>query len=356
MERQIFRAACLILLTSTVLSCVASETSEQNPAANFTTTIPKEGLERDVEQVFYLGPSSTLQVIDETGKAKYLPEPSQSDDEASSGPYTAAYLFENGACDFTQTVDFKDAFQGYTKPPWVADEKGSGASGESSSGGPVRYTFTNPSAEYLGGGSSFCVRFKTVLAAGSESQTSSSTTRTAGTSGEQKPGDSVSPEENGIESPGPGPQPEGSPSEDNSGADGVLNGSQPGPDGAEGNDKAERPPSPPNDSSFSSSDGNIQETLPELQVGDANHKVEGTLPTAPDNVGPTHSGMVGDDLQHRGVSPQSGSRLRRLSETPLMKDAFLTIVVHSGTWGFAGGMGALSIFIFSVAAALLLIA
>ncbi|CBZ56332.1 unnamed protein product [Neospora caninum Liverpool] len=352
MERQIFRAACLILLTSTVLSCVASETSEQNPAANFTTTIPKEGLERDVEQVFYLGPSSTLQVIDETGKAKYLPEPSQSDDEASSGPYTAAYLFENGACDFTQTVEFKDAFQGYTKPPWVADEKGSGASGEASSGGPVRYTFTNPSAEYLGGGLSFCVRFKTALSSGSDSETNTSTTPTAGTS-------AVTPEE-GTTQPGnqngqvppvvsPNPPRPG----DVSTPSGPSTDVEHHPDGDKGEDEAD-PKLPGEDFIDVGSDGNVQRPPPAAAAHEGNQSMQEILATKSDNAASPEAHKDGDGLETGVKGGHDGARLRRLSETSTVKDAFLTIVVHSGAWNVSAARAGLSVF-FTLTAALMLV-
>nr|CCA30031.1 hypothetical protein NCLIV_069050 [Neospora caninum Liverpool]CEL71244.1 TPA: hypothetical protein BN1204_069050 [Neospora caninum Liverpool] len=351
MEGQLFRAVCLTLLMGTVLSCVASETSQQKFEANFTTTIPKEGLERDVEQVFYLGPSSTLQVIDETGKAKYLPEPSQSDDEASSGPYTAAYLFENGACDFTQTVEFKDAFQGYTKPLWVLEESDSVETEGASMGGPLRYTFTNPSAEYLGGGSSFCVRFKTVLATGSDSHTKTSTPATSSqgdSQGSSKPenGEALEQNQNGG---GPSPPSAGNPGPSEQDSDRPE---EEGVGGLSEEAKAESPVLPPHSSSIVDSGLSSHESPPTTDAHQANQKTEQGLSPAPEDAGASVPGKDGDGLSSSSIEEHIGSRLRRLSEDPPVKDAFLTIVVHSGALSIAGGMSALSVFLLALAASL----
>ncbi|CBZ56344.1 unnamed protein product [Neospora caninum Liverpool] len=348
MERQMFRAVRLTLLMGTVLSCMAPESSEQTTEADFTTTIPTEGLERDVEQVFYLGPSATLQVIDETGKAKYLPEPSQSDDEASSGPYTAAYRFGNGACDFSKTVEFKAAFPGHTKPLWVPDGIGSGASEEPSSGVPVRYTFTNPPAEYLGGGVSFCVRFKTVLAAGLGSETGTSTASTS----------SPSVSENSDASPGPN-----MPSEPQDQESGNLPDKHPEVDlelgppvhgGAhesilqpdltnEHKDGVTDPPPVTFHSSRSTTDTTTsqpatsahhrKQTLQASSVlsESRENSTEKTLPATEDG----HEVQSGDG-DHNGAPP------RRLDEASAVKEAYLTVVVHSAAWSLAGGMGAVS--------------
>ncbi|CBZ56345.1 unnamed protein product [Neospora caninum Liverpool] len=345
MERQLFRAVCLTLLLGTVLSCVASETSEQKPAANFTTTIPKEGLERDVEQVFYLGPSSTLQVIDETGKAKYLPEPSTSSDESLAESYPAAYRFENGACDFSKTVDFKAAFPGYTKPLWVADEKGSGASGEASSGGPVRYTFTNPPAECLSGVLSFCVRFKTVLAAGSDSATSSSTAVTsAGDSDSQLPDD----DQNNDEPPAKA-EPDKTPNGDSSsGGDSSISPeapTQPAPSvGGGQKDEGKTPtgvPSP-GDLVVVPTRTGIRAETPKLTALDSSPILNGpSLPGSTEKL--TENTLSATEDGHEvqsGNAEDNRAPLRRLADTPAVKEAYLTVVVHSAAWGSASGMGA----------------
>ncbi|ESS34658.1 Toxoplasma gondii family A protein [Toxoplasma gondii VEG] len=188
MTGQIFRAVSLTLLIGALLPSAASKTSEQNAEADFTATIPKAGLQGNVEKVFFLGPSNTLQVIDQTGAAVYLPEKSDNTQQSSSKPYSVAYRFENGACDFTKTVDFKDIFPDYTTAVWDKQQKDSETSGGGSAEKVVKYRFTNPPAEYLGEGLSFCVRFKTVLAPKTDSGTSTSTVATqASTSGSTQP-------------------------------------------------------------------------------------------------------------------------------------------------------------------------
>ncbi|KFH09324.1 Toxoplasma gondii family A protein [Toxoplasma gondii VAND] len=188
MTGQIFRAVSLTLLIGALLPSAASKTSEQNAEADFTATIPKEGLQGNVEKVFFLGPSNTLQIIDQTGAAVYLPEKSANTQQSSSKPYSVAYRFENGACDFTKTVEFEDIFPDYTTAVWDQEQKDSETSGGESAEKVVKYRFTNPPAEYLGEGLSFCVRFKTVLAPKTDSGTNTSTVATqASTSGSTQP-------------------------------------------------------------------------------------------------------------------------------------------------------------------------
>ncbi|CBZ56339.1 unnamed protein product [Neospora caninum Liverpool] len=359
MQRQLFRAVCLTLLLGTVLSCVASETSEQKPAADFTTTIPKEGLERDVEQVFYLGPSSTLQVIDETGKAKYLPEPSTSSDESLAESYPAAYRFENGACDFTQTVEFKDAFQGYTKPMWVLEESDSVETEGASMGGPLRYTFTNPSAEYLGGGSSFCVRFKTVLATGSDSVTTSTTSRTSNGDSNSRPPSTVRPEpdvpsnEDGQENrPNADQPPEPSPSLPGSGG---HQDSSAGEDGkAEGHEQAAQKPNP-NLSSVPSGTTGINASSPELPPEGTEQDLEShsVAEFTQNTTEGTPPAIEDGDAVGIAIRGHNGAPLRRLDETPATEEAYLTLIVHSAAWSSEGRMGAFTAVLLTVAVTLL---
>ncbi|PIL95991.1 Toxoplasma gondii family A protein, partial [Toxoplasma gondii COUG] len=183
MEGQLFRAMCLALLMNSVLPSVASETNHLTPEADFTATIPKSGLERNVEKVFSLGPSDRVQVIDETASAVYLPQKSGTNEDNSSGQYGTAYLFLNGTCDFDKTIQLKDAFPGYPNPLWVREESSSsGKDEEASSKRSVRYIFTNPPEEHLGKVTSFCVRFKTVQASGSNTETSTTAPTTSATS------------------------------------------------------------------------------------------------------------------------------------------------------------------------------
>ncbi|CBZ56341.1 unnamed protein product [Neospora caninum Liverpool] len=395
MERQLFRAACLTLILGTVLSCVASDTTGLETEADFKTTIPKEGLQRDLEQVFSLGPSSTLQVIDETGKAVYLPEPSQSVDGASSGPYSAAYRFDNGACDFSKTIEFKDAFPGYTKPLWVHEDSDSVESGKVSVRGPVRYTFTNPPAEYLGGGLSFCVRFKTVVAAGSDAETSTSTTATSSDSSNDSQTETPPEEEehllpgdqhvgsgggagasggggggsgsHGVEDLGEGGRGESAepapstvridndrndaaePHTEHNGAQRLRHGggSQPESGAPKANENPAATPAP-----FST-----EETSGDKVQSPTSAPIETSTPTIDVSV-PEDGQVTGDanaraDGQEGSVSEKSGTLSRRLSETNAGKEAYLTILVHSAAWVFANGLSATSVFLLAAAATLL---
>ncbi|CBZ56343.1 unnamed protein product [Neospora caninum Liverpool] len=398
MERQIFRAVCLTLLMGTVLSCMASQTSKPTAEADFTTTIPTEGLERDVEQVFSLGPSATLQVIDETGNAKYLPETIESHAEASSGPYSAAYRFDNGACDFSKTIEFKDAFPGYTKPLWVHEESDSVESEKVSVGGPVRYTFTNPPAEYLGGGLSFCVRFKTVVAAGSDAETSTSTPSTSSADSSTEPPPAAPPLE----------QPEPQQGEDQSGAEGGGSGGgggggsgagepgSAGPVAGENGDKKTRKeptdhgekvdvlrlpselkgaqrlrhgggsqpqsgaPKANENPAATPAPFSTEETSGDKVQSPTSAPTETSTPTIDVSV-PEDGQVTGDanaraDGQEDSVSEKSGTLSRRLSDTNAGKEAYLTILVHSAASDFANGLSATSVFLLAAAATLLPIA
>ncbi|CBZ56333.1 unnamed protein product [Neospora caninum Liverpool] len=392
MERQLFRAVCLTLLVGAVLSCVASETSEQKTEVDFTATIPKGGLERDLEQVFSLGPSGKLQVVDETGDAVYLPQPSEGADEQSSDSYSAAYLFENGVCDFTKKVVFKEAFPGYTKPLWVSDETPSGESEKASTGGIVKYTFTNPPAEYVGGRVSFCVRFRTVLANSSQStptppgntlpessdeegphSSAQSGEPSGGATGEgnqgpqerphsEKPGDSGS-DLNGQ----PPPQAEAEGTEQNGGEaakqdkDEAL--SEPLPDGSTVGSPAAVPPNKNNvekteDPSKSptllgdeAKAADVPQPLSQ-QTGASSQPVEASR-AADSEV--TADGSARNTLGHNvdgSVSVKDGARLRRLSGTPAEQHAFLTLVVHSEASGISSGIRILSVVLLTLTATL----
>nr|CCA30030.1 hypothetical protein NCLIV_069040 [Neospora caninum Liverpool]CEL71243.1 TPA: hypothetical protein BN1204_069040 [Neospora caninum Liverpool] len=352
MEGQLFRAVCLTLLMGTVLSCAASETSQKKAEADFTTTIPKEGLERDVEQVFYLGPSSTLQVIDETGKAKYLPEPSTTSDDALSEQYSVAYRFENGTCDFTQTLVFNDAFPGYTKPLWVPDKSGSAETEGAPSGGRVRYTFTTPPEEYLGGGLSFCVRFKTVLASGSESQTSTSTTATSVTSGETTPEqETESGDQNSLEG---SPNPPGPPVQGNgSGSSEHQPSTQPGVENGERKEEGGDDSSVPSrESTVVGIVANPPRPPPEAAAHEGNQSMQESLATKSDNAASPEAHKDGHGLETGVTGEHDGAQLRRLSETSTVKDAFLTIVVHSGACTVSRGMSVLAVFLLTEGATL----
>ncbi|KFG58568.1 Toxoplasma gondii family A protein [Toxoplasma gondii RUB] len=361
MGSHIFRAVYLTLLIGSVLRCGGSEQSETpKTEADFTTTIPKTGLEKDLQQVFTLGPSNTLQVIDETGDADYLPKEGENLREALVSPYSVAYRFVNGACDFNETVKFKNAFPGYEEPVWVREEPSSGEGVNSPSGKAVRYTFTNPPAEYLGGGLSFCVQFKTFLASGS--QTSTSTAATSGSSasaGGTKPDFSTQPNEQESQSHAPAPEDSpGSPGQSEPSEKPIQPESQQGETG-EGEDEDDGDDHPQGDESSPEVRPDIPDvgnpSLPkppddspqvDQSQGSSNPDGGSHHPSAPES--PEGETASGSDA----TTEQEGSLTRRLSDAQPEKASFLTIVVHSATWSLAGGMSTLLVFLLAAAGTL----
>nr|PIL97273.1 Toxoplasma gondii family A protein [Toxoplasma gondii COUG] len=353
MEGHIFRAFCLTLLVGSVLQCFASESSEStNTGPDFIAVIPKDGLkEENVERVFSLGPSDTLQVIDETANAVYLPSASESTGEILSGDYTVAYRFANGSCDFSQTIVFRDAFLGYPTPLWVREESKPAKSGSVSPGGAVKYTFTHPPAEYLGGGLSFCVQFKTVLATGSGSQSTVSTTPPPATSDAATPDIPPKPEEQNNQQQ----------TEDSDQKDPAAGGESGTDDQAQEEEEEGEGGNSESDGSHGSASGSDSQSNPQTQQQQPD---QGTQNQNQESTGgqSTTTGQPGaaQHLQHDQdfVKGETGDytsiQLRRLSGTP-DKEAYLTIVVHSAAWGSASGMTALSVSLLAVAAASLLI-
>ncbi|KEP62271.1 UNVERIFIED_CONTAM: Toxoplasma gondii family A protein [Hammondia hammondi] len=394
MEGRILQVACLTLMMGTVLSRMAVESIKPTAESDFTTTIPKAGLEKNVEQVFFLGPSNTLQVIDETSTAVYLPGKSADTEEPPSEPYGVAYRYENGACDFAKTIKFKDAFTGYKTALWVQEQMVWEEIEGESSGKVVKYVFTNPPAEKLGGTVSFCVRFKTVLASGSNSETSTSPPTPSVPSGGAKPDGTTNPENEdggskpvkpGLPSPETGvepelestpvtppPEPAGPPASSGhgSGTDDPVAGAEdgkgdsPGDEGEEG-DSALGLTSSSSSSSHANTHASSSRPTVE-QTGDNNedsfalpsvHRkpIQGeTQATIQDSVAAAGFETTDHHLEH-GISAEGGARLRRLTEKPVATEAFLTIVVHSAAWGVAGGMGLLSVSLLTVATALFLV-
>ncbi|KEP62274.1 UNVERIFIED_CONTAM: toxoplasma gondii family A protein [Hammondia hammondi] len=339
MEGQTLRAVCLTLLVGTFISSAASETDGSTPAADFTTIIPKEGFVKDVKQVFKLGPSSTLQVIDKTGSAVYLPEENKGTNEPLVEPFSTAYRYENGACDFNKTIRFKEVFPGYSAALWVREPSSSGESYNAIARGPVRYTFTNPPADYLGGGLSFCVRFKTVLPSGSNSGTSTTTRATPATSSDTKPTEGVTPEAESTQDPSTQPS-SPPPSATGPGSSGNGAGTENGGHGSEEDRE-----------NGLDANGSRPDAPPALGVnnGEDPHSLGLEFQVAPKTQNVGNNGLTSS----AGVEENVGSRLRRLNEIPEMNGAFLTIVVHSGSWGLAGRISALSLFLLSVASSLL---
>ncbi|KFH09335.1 Toxoplasma gondii family A protein [Toxoplasma gondii VAND] len=166
-ESVTIRALRLTVLSSGLLPYISSDTSGIVTAdANIMVTIPKGGLPEDVEEVFFLQPSQILHVIDETGKAVYMPQAitdsvdasqgTRTDaDVASSESYSAAYAFVNGKCDFTTEIQYKGAFPDYTAPLWVRTVYTIPKTEAAPSETAANFTLTNPPAEYLNESVSF---------------------------------------------------------------------------------------------------------------------------------------------------------------------------------------------------------
>ncbi|KYF40472.1 toxoplasma gondii family A protein, partial [Toxoplasma gondii ARI] len=235
----------------------------------------------------------------------------------------------------------------------------SGKGEEASSKRSVRYIFTNPPEEYLGEVTSFCVRFKTVQASGSNTETSTTAPTTSATSsGAQTGGTTISgngdvtakpenPEQHADGSGTPSP-----PSSDNIGSGGQeVPGAGAAVDGdqdEEGKDEEVETPAA------------IPPVAGDGAEGPESHPEQG-LPNEKDNanVRPSPPGDNGESEAQKEADAQGGgdqlgsARLRRLSVTPEAEEAFLTIVVHSSTWCVAGGISALS-FLLSAAVAILL--
>ncbi|EPT25326.1 Toxoplasma gondii family A protein [Toxoplasma gondii ME49] len=390
-----FAPRCLALLMNSVLPSVASETNHLTPEADFTATIPKSGLERNVEKVFSLGPSDRLQVIDETASAVYLPQKSGSNEDNSSGQYGTAYLFLNGTCDFDKTIQLKDAFPGYPKPLWVREESSSsGNDEEASSKRSVRYIFTNPPEEHLGKVTSFCVRFKTVQASGSNTETSTTAPTTSATSSGAQTGGATIPGNGDVTAKPDNPElhPDGSGTETSTTApttSATSSGAQTG--GAtipgDGNATVEpvepSVPSPPSEGE-PGAEGQVTPSPEEIgddeQVDEVAESPEESLqtgghpggaeaprePAAPGMIpaaypipsltsGSTAVSGVNDKEEelNRGVNQPGSARLRRLNVTPEAEEAFLTIVIHSAAWSVAGGISTLSVFLSAAAVTLL---
>ncbi|ESS34662.1 Toxoplasma gondii family A protein [Toxoplasma gondii VEG] len=352
MAGQTFPAVYLTLMIGTLLSCAASETKEPIAGTEFTAAIPKGGLEKNVEEIFSLGPSCTLRVIDETGKATYQPETSTNSDGTLTEPYSAAYRYENGACDFTKTIEFKDAFPGYKAKLWIREEQESWERNRESAGKAVKYTFRNPPAEYLSGGLSFCVRFKTVLTAVSDSETRPPTPPTSIPNDTESPESNDQPESDETHqgSGNPGAQPPAS--EDGSDSPGQGSASSQGGGGTEPTDGLTG-----SDTHGNPSDSEVHaDTLTHPsgpKVPAVNQTQENNLSTPSEAPGGPVGGNGDKGHLSGGTDGVSGKLSRRLSEAAPVKDAFLTVVVHSGSRNFLSGLNSLSIFLVAVGTTLL---
>ncbi|KEP62260.1 UNVERIFIED_CONTAM: Toxoplasma gondii family A protein [Hammondia hammondi] len=368
MAGQIFRVSCLTLFIGLVLTRATSGSSKPPAEADFTATIPKVGLEGNVEKVFSLGPSNTLRVIDETAKALYEPENSVTPEEASSESYSVAYRYENGACDFTQTIQFKDAYPGYSTALWVREELSSGKSDDGNSPeGPVRFTFTSPPAEYLSGRLSFCVRFKAARNTGSDSPTKTTTpTTSVGSSEPPRPpvGDTEDTQDED-------PQIQDQPSDGDSAGEGAqgstgeevqqvrdVEGETPRPGGeAPGVGQVEPPAEDDENEREQEETGTPTPHLsPDNPPGPGHSAAHPEVPLDPPQDQSESSPSAPAEPLPEATRPENeedpdvksdmeelhGAALRRLDGTPAVEEAYLTIVVHSAAWSSAGGMGGVS--------------
>ncbi|KFG32116.1 Toxoplasma gondii family A protein [Toxoplasma gondii p89] len=351
MARRIFRGGCSVLFIGTVLQCVAAESGQPTAEVDFSTIIPKGGLEGDVEEVFSLGSSGTIRVTDETASAVYQPEISENSSGTLTDAYSAAYRYMNGACDFTKTIQFKDVFPRYTAKLWTREESESGERGRDAAGKVVMYTFKTPPAEYLSVGLSFCMRFKTVSAAGSDSQTtvstpsipSSSESADHTNSGEADGGDDDRDDAESIpsdEKPTPPTAPE-VPGNPVTKPENGLDENQVSPPGQHSPVPPQVNPIVPQAPDSGTQPQEHQDVVSRPGGGTQNDNV----PVHPSDPPTEDSGQqqppsnkveeqVANDLEEgRGAS------LRRLDGAAAVNEAYLTIVVHSAAWNSARGVG-----------------
>ncbi|KEP61134.1 UNVERIFIED_CONTAM: toxoplasma gondii family A protein [Hammondia hammondi] len=347
MVSRLARAVGLTFFMATLWPCAGSETSVNLVKTDFSATIPKEGLQENVQKTFHLGPSQTLGVFDFSNNARFLPASPSSDsverisDEVSS----SAFVFENGECNFDKVIAYTQLFPGYETPLWVLAAS-SVKTGEEDSETVTAYRFTNPPEKYLYGGVSFCVRFETSSTSTGSDHTATSTskpTTKAPQSNTEKPteqeesggdsggaGEGLGDEETGSTGSGstitpPAGDSDGEEvhadsdnrSQDSDGtvdgpdASGALNGS-----GKEGH----------------YSEDQVQQEQQQASVVGQPPKVQSDSAPAP---------PVRDPAP--GVEPtESHHQSRRLSEKPETTDTFhLTIVVHSAAWSLPSGADAL---------------
>ncbi|EPR60683.1 Toxoplasma gondii family A protein [Toxoplasma gondii GAB2-2007-GAL-DOM2] len=349
MERQALRGLILFLIVVALMPCAASDVDGSKIQPDFIVTIGEKGVEENIEQVFSLGPSATLRVVDESNKAILLPERSAATEGTAAG-YTVAYAFENGRCNFGKQVAYKDAFLGYAQPVWVHALPDAGAEGK-----PVavvsNYTFTNPPVEYLSGGVSFCVRFTTSLSATSTTTTTSPTTQSVISTEAAEPTPNTDVEDSTTHTDSDAPS---------SGSSGEP-GSQPSTDETQDGSGGSQSPS-----------GTPQQES-EPKIGEGKENEDGELPKEPGRVeanevdprapqsatGSSVPTVPMVDLRsqhgatHHAVDADGHGRLRRLSGADDSEVKYLTIVVHSAACGSAAGTFMVSAVVSTITATLL---
>ncbi|CBZ52007.1 unnamed protein product [Neospora caninum Liverpool] len=379
MERHALQIVLLAFLLAAAVPCAASEVSGAEPKPNFTVTISKEGITENSQREFSLGPSATLRVVDETGKATLLPAPS-TDAASEAGQYSVAYVFENGQCNFEKTVAYKDAFPGYSEELWV--RTGTEAGTEKESAGEVgNYTFTNPPDEYLSGGVSFCVRFTTATSTTTPFPTAAPTLPTVQTPSSSEDsssgsggGEGSSTDRNNEASDGVAQ----SPKRDNGHGDTNAGEEPKEPEATGGPKEAEEDHDQTTPVVVEDVAGSFEKQTTPIQIGDTSASTltssSGERPgEAPEGAG--KGTTVSDATDEPKTAHPSGAttqpnasvenaknedahgdvhrRLRRLSGTEASEVKHLTIVVHSAASGSTAGTLTLSAALLALTASLL---
>nr|CEL65961.1 TPA: hypothetical protein BN1204_017911 [Neospora caninum Liverpool] len=389
-KRHALQIVLLAFLLAAAVPCAASEASGSEPEPDFTVTISKEGIAENSQREFSLGPSATLRVVDETGKATLLPAPGAAGD-SEAGQYSVAYVFENGQCNFEKTVAYKDAFPGYSEELWVRTGTEAGT-GEEGTGEVGNYTFTNPPDEYLSGGFSFCVRFTTNPAATSTTTPSPITTSLATTvrPSASSDGSSSDPTLGGASGNAAGPG-----NQDGHGSDGEaqtedkrpveeeverpgvpagpshvqeesgLRGSVPDHTvaGSSENQVASEHTSSPiaTTPSRSSSDlTNEEQTTPNMVITTSPTLADSSLPsgtkgssTAPAPLSTLEISASLGSSDNKGADGDGHARLRRLSDSEASEAKYLTIVVHSAAYGSTAGTSLVAASVLAMTASVL---
>ncbi|EPT27670.1 Toxoplasma gondii family A protein, partial [Toxoplasma gondii ME49] len=154
------RVVCLAVLMASIRHCATSEISDTLIKTDFSITIPKEGLQANVEKIFHLGPSQTLGVFDFSNSASYLPaSPATETGKRSSDQVgSSAFAFENGKCNFDRVIGYNQLFPGYETPLWVRASSPANSDEEGSTE-VTTYKFTNPPEENLYGKGQFLHTF-----------------------------------------------------------------------------------------------------------------------------------------------------------------------------------------------------
>nr|CEL75618.1 TPA: SUSA family [Toxoplasma gondii VEG] len=335
------RVVCLAVLMASIRHCATSEISDTLVKTDFSITIPKEGLQANVEKIFHLGPSQTLGVFDFSNSASYLPASpdSETGKRTSDQVGSSAFAFENGKCNFDRVIGYNQLFPGYETPLWVRASSPANSDEEGSTE-VTTYKFTNPPEEILYGRVSFCIRFRTVGAT-EESDGTSVTT--------QKPTSGSSESETGKPGTSPGGSTEQggettSPAPESSPGDGQVN----------------------NDADNSSGSVDNDTVTQNGEPGQSEEGAEGSESSDPGSSNDVDASKIAgaqikSTVSSSGATPGEGAvpgqedvQTRRLSDQGETKDPFyLTIVVHSAAWGLVSNATALWVSLCVVVATLL---